>query len=70
MDRYKLEYFIKDRGKTKEQLCVDLNIGKSAFYRKLAGITEFTLSEIKAISHYLQLTNDELLEVFFTKKVS
>ena len=70
MDKYKLEYFIKDRGKTKEQLCTDLSIGKSALYRKLAGITEFTLGEIKAIASYLRLSNDEILEVFFTKKVS
>lgn len=70
MDKYKLEYFIKDRGYTKEQLCTEMGLSKSAFYRKCAGKTEFTLVDIKAIVRLLKLSNDEILEIFFAEKVS
>lgn len=34
MDRYKLEYEMKIKGITIEQMCKDIGISRSAFYRK------------------------------------
>jgi hypothetical protein len=68
MDKYKLEYEMKVRDITTEQLCHDLNISRSAFYRKCNGKTEFTLGEIKAIVEYLKL--DSPMEIFFAEMVS
>ena len=53
MDKYRLEYEMKSRGITTEKLCKDLNISRTAFYRKRNGKSEFTLSEIQMIIDYL-----------------
>ena len=68
MDKYRLEYEMKSRGITTEKLCEDLNISRSAFYRKRNGQTEFTLSEIQMIIDYLGLETP--MGIFFTKEVS
>ena len=68
MDKYRLEYEMKSRGITTEKLCEDLNISRSAFYRKRNGKTEFTLSEIQMIIDYLGLETP--MGIFFTKEVS
>lgn len=47
MDRYKLEYEIKSRGKTVENLCTAIGISRSAYYRKVKGCSEFTQGEIR-----------------------
>ena len=64
MDRFLLEYEMKRRGITVQKLCDDLHISRTAFYRKTHGISEFTLSEIKAICNYLEL--DSPMGVFFS----
>lgn len=68
MDRYKLEYEIKSKGVTIEKLCKDLNISRSAFYRKCNGKSEFTQSEIQKIIDYLHI--DSPMGIFFADKVS
>ena len=68
MDRYRLEYEMKRRGVTKEKLCQDIHMSKSAFYRKCKGTSEFTHSEIQAIIDYLGIESP--VDIFFTKTVS
>lgn len=68
MDKYKLEYEMKSRGITIKELCRDLNISRSAFYRKCNGISEFTQSEIQNIVDYIGL--DSPMGIFFKEKVS
>ena len=68
MDKYKLEYEIKRKGITTEQLCEGIGISRSAFYRKCNGISEFTQGEIQRIVDYLEL--DSPMDIFFNKKVS
>lgn len=68
MDKYRLEYEMKSRGITIEKLCFDLNISRSAFYRKCNGISEFTQSEIQKIVDYIGL--DSPMGIFFKEKVS
>ena len=68
MDKNKLKYEMRSRGITIDKLCLDLNISRSAFYRKCNGISEFTQSEIQNIVNYLGL--DSPMEIFFAKKVS
>lgn len=66
MDRFLLEYEMKRRGITVLKLCDDLHISRTAFYRKTHGISEFTLSEIKAICDYLEL--DSPMGIFFSSE--
>ncbi len=68
MDKYKLEYEMKRKGITQDQLCNDLKISRSAFYRKCNGKSEFTLTEIQEITNYLGLESP--MGIFFADKVS
>ena len=63
-----LDYEAKRRGYTRETLAKAIGVSRSAFYRKCAGKTEFTLAEIKAIASVLELEN--IGAIFFTEKVS
>ena len=68
MDKYRLEYEMKRRNVTQEELCKALKISRSAFYRKFNGLSEFTQGEIQGIVDYLQL--DSPMGIFFKEKVS
>lgn len=68
MNKYKLEYEMKSRGVTIEKLCAGIHMSRSAFYRKINGITQFTAKEIQDIVDYLGLSSP--MGIFFTEKVS
>lgn len=68
MNKYKLEYEMRSQGITVGKLCEDLNISRSAFYRKCNGVSEFTQSEIQNIVDYLGLSSP--MGIFFEDKVS
>ena len=68
MDKYKLQYEMKAKGITVDKLCADLNISKSAFYRKCNGTSEFSRKEIQDIVDYIGLESP--MGIFFTEKVS
>ena len=55
MDWRKLEYEMKSRGVTVGELCSELGMSRSAFYRKCRGISEFTLGEVQRIVEFLDL---------------
>lgn len=67
-DKNKLEYLMKSKGVTVNEMCEVCGIGRSAWYRKLRGATEFTLKEVRAISDVLGEECRE--EIFFAEKVS
>jgi len=52
------------------ELCQAIGISESAFYRKKAGITEFTQGEISAIAKVCRMTPDVMLSIFFADQVS
>lgn len=68
MDKYKLEYEMKKRKISQEELCKKIHISRSAFYRKCNGLSEFTQSEIQAIIDFLELESP--MGIFFVEKVS
>ena len=68
MDKFKLKYEMDRKGISQDQLCEDLKISRSSFYRKCNGKSEFTLTEIQQITDYLQL--DSPMGIFFAEKVS
>lgn len=68
MDRYKLEYEMKSKGVTVEELCKAIGMSKAAYYRKLKGRTEFTRGEIQKMIDFLNL--EDPMDIFFTPKVS
>lgn len=66
MDKYKLEYEMKKRKISQEELCKKIHISRSAFYRKCNGLSEFTQSEIQAIIDFLGLESP--MGIFFAEK--
>ena len=68
MDKFKLEYEMRKRGITVEKMCLEINMSRSAFYRKCNGRSQFTQSEIQKIVEYLGL--DSPMGIFFKEKVS
>lgn len=68
MDRYKLEYEIKSRGKTVDEVCEAAGISRATYYRILRGKSDITLKQINAIVSFLGL--DSPMEIFFADEVS
>ena len=68
MDAIRLEYEMKKKGYNVERLCKELGMSKSAYYRKLRGVSEFTQSEIQKIVEVLGLVSP--MGIFFVEKVS
>lgn len=68
MDKALLEYEMKKKGVSIEEMCKVIGISRSAFYRKCNGISEFTQSEIQTIVDYLKLESP--MGIFFANQVS
>ena len=52
--------YVADSNTTKEALAKELGFGRSAFFMKLRGDSEFTLSEAFRLSRTIGCTIDEL----------
>lgn len=63
MDKVLLEYEMKKRGVSVDELCKTIDMSRSAFYRKCNGLSEFTLGEIKSIITVLNI--DSPVAIFF-----
>lgn len=68
MDKALLEYEMKKRGVTIDEMCKIIGISRSAFYRKCNGTSEFTQSEIQTIVNHLKLESP--MGIFFAHQVS
>ena len=68
MNKQKLEAQMKACNITKKQAYERLKISRSAFYRKLNGISEFNLKQIRDLMSMLNLKSAD--EIFFDKEVS
>lgn len=63
-----LEYEMKIREISQDDMCAALKISRSAFYRKRNGMSEFTQSEMQTIGE--MLGRDAVIRIFFGEKVS
>lgn len=68
MDKALLEYAIKRKGYTVVDFCNHVGISRSAYYRKVKGVSEFTQKEIQRAMEFLGL--DSPVAIFFAQKVS
>ena len=68
MDKEKLYAEMTQRGVSHHDMCVSLDMSRSAFYRKCNGKSEFTHSEIQKIVDVLGLESP--MGNFFAQKVS
>ena len=65
-----LKSIITLQGKTIKDVAKELNISKSAFYRKMYSKTEFTRAEISHLIKILDISVDKAMEIFFTEEVA
>lgn len=49
---------------------MQIHMSKSAWSKKIRGLTEFKLQEIKIIANVLSLSDEQIIEIFFAQKVS
>lgn len=68
MDKGLLEYEMSKKDITADELCGRLKISRSAFYRKLRGVSEFTHSEMETIASIFGI--DKMNQIFFADEVS
>lgn len=61
---------IVEKGMTVEQFCIKANFSRSTFDRKLTGQTEFNREEIEIVAIELELTDDDIRNIFFPKYVA
>lgn len=66
---------LKTKGKNVDWLVERMNeegetIVRSTIYKQLRGESEFQSSQIKAISKIMELSNKEMLDIFFEELVS
>ena len=59
-----------ERHKSNKDLAFELGISRSAVQRKLSGKSKFSQGELKIIISILQLSEAEILNIFFDNKVS
>ena len=59
-----------EKHKYNKDLAFEQGISRSAMQRKLSGKTQFSQSELKVLISILQLSDAEILFIFFDDKVS
>lgn len=64
----KAQMILKD--KTVDQLCTALGISRSAWFRKVCGVSEFTQGEITGLRFELELDDHQTADIFFNQNVS
>lgn len=70
MDSKKLKAEMIMHDASVDDICKAAGFGRSAWFRKISGKSEFTQSEILAISQLLDLGQERTLEIFFADVVS
>ena len=68
LNKERLEKEMKEKGVSKERMCQELGISRSAIYRKCRGISQFTLEDIQAVVKILHLESP--MGIFFDHEVS
>lgn len=68
MDNNKLYSVIKLRGYTMKDFLMEIHMSKSSWSKKIRGLTEFKLQEIKIIANVLSLSDEQIIEIFFAQK--
>lgn len=62
-----LKLKIKTSGYKIGFLAKSMKMSRQSLYKKINNCTEFTVSEMQALSSLLKLTDKEMKQIFFTK---
>lgn len=59
----------KENNKTQKEMAQLLNIDRTTYCKKEKGLIEFRIPEVILIKKFFQLSNDDVIKIFFTSKV-
>lgn len=65
MDTSLLEYFMKKKGVSKKDLAECIDVKYNAICLRLSGKIEFKRSEISKIAKLLELSKEQVINIFF-----
>lgn len=68
--RNKFRAKLCEAGLTPRDLASLLGINEATLYRKMSGSSDFLRSEIQIIQYRLNLTNDDIMDIFFAKELA
>lgn len=69
INKEKLKGKIVEHGMTQVELSKIMNIANNSLSRKINGKTPFTLGELQCIKNALELTSQEMTDIFFAEEV-
>lgn len=69
LDKTSLKAAIMKRGLTQEKLAYMINMSENSLSKKINGKVQFTLAEIQRMIQCLELSNKEILSIFFAYDV-
>ena len=70
LNKNKLRGKIAEAGMTVASLAAAIGLNPATLHRKINGETEFTRAEIQTITEVLNLTVEEVQEIFFARKLA
>lgn len=70
MNRNRLKAALLIRGYGIEYLADVLKVSVSSIYRRMNGDVQFTVEEVKKVAAALSLSDDEVMQIFFTPDVA
>ena len=68
-DTKALEIVLLEKDKRKKDLAELLGVSVQTIYNKVNNVVDFKTQEVKAITEFLQLTQEEMMAIFFAKNV-
>lgn len=70
MNKRELKAQMVRKDKSVDQLCSALGISRTAWFRKVGGVSQFTQGEIAELRLALDLDDHQTAEIFFNKEMS
>jgi DNA-binding XRE family transcriptional regulator len=68
-DTIKLEIALIQKGKTKKDLAHLLKVSLQTIYNKVNNLVDFKTQEVKAITEFLGLNQEQMVSIFFAENV-
>jgi DNA-binding Xre family transcriptional regulator len=65
----KFEIALLQKGKSKKDIAQLLGVSMQTIYNKVNNVVDFKAQEVRAICDYLELTTEEMIEIFFAENV-
>ena len=65
LDKNKFKYYAATKGFTMAVLANNMGMNPATLSKKLSGTTDFTRQEIQTFQKILELSNAEMLSIFF-----